>query len=1203
MQETFETFYKKYGINNPSQILNRIFTIDKFHFPKNVLLHYVTHDIDDIGPDENLVFFKELKTTIPTDHLSELSSNLGRPIKTNVNSKSLIHNFHQKHKLFKYYREPFKTIKNSNLLEVMNYGFLQKLYKYTDNPFSEYYNWINIEKSFWDEIKLICNSSDRQNFRFINLPDMLPGITILNNFSDEVNTTMLKKLDSPEKLFILDIWKWLSEKNRENSLLKDFNQTELGKINIVFFYKNNWSLINLGYLNSWRKNDDNKDNLHELHSEALQKVFLRHLLSVHQNSINSLVLNVSEPRDEVYNDSYKPLDDKGIEEDTESTELDNTEPTTIINDDTNTDNKYTIDKTIVDQNTKEVTLIDKDIDDKKEDVPEFLSNINDDLSVLDEAELFLTNKNDIEKHTESINKTTILKAINTEYNSEDYLESDLEKISEFNTISISEYKSKLKLLDNVDKYDNPYNKNIGIKDYSNIKPEDIEIKDSDISIPDSDTVFDKSMLKSSHLELDKKYIKDILPRDIVRTVSSIQKAGIFIQNHNVEKVSDIQGDYEIHSITVQPVDGINSIIKFKIPTVDEDGVFTSRNVKYKMRKQRVDIPIRKINSFTVGLTSYYGKIFVTKSEKKKHDSDNWLYNYIIQSSYNKENDIILKANPSNVFDNYFIAPKTYTGLAKYFRSIVLRDMTLILNHKDGLNLFDIELIDKLENNSTINNREYKCRLIGKTNNNEPVVVGFDNKFYVYKNVVTESSNNDVYQESGSSTFTHNDNNYDVNKILRLSKDLPIKKFNVNDLKWIIDNTEVDEENNLKRIEKADLTTPILVSYINNKPTILDGIHRLKKAIQNGNNEIIGKEVPIDILEQSKIETPITTDIKALHEIGDIYHILNVNISKVPVNFTALKVFSKTIPLAIVLGYMLGFDNLLILLDCKYEIKDSSDRFKIASDEYSIKFKDKTYIFSRRDTIATQILHGFNEYKDVIKKYVVESFNENNVYFNVLMSDNINIRYLKEINLLDRLFIDPITRDILLSFNEPITFKGLLLKANEMLVLDTHPDSQDPDYMRFRGYERISGAIYRNMIYSIRDFNNRNIKGKSKVELHPFIVWNTIMDPSVKLVEDINPIQDLKQKETVTYVGEGGRNKESVNKATRTYHENDMGVISEATVDSGDVGINAYTSANPKLGNLYGIKSSFDLDIDGPTSLLSTSALLSPGAINDDPVRV
>ena len=101
------------------------------------------------------------------------------------------------------------------------------------------------------------------------------------------------------------------------------------------------------------------------------------------------------------------------------------------------------------------------------------------------------------------------------------------------------------------------------------------------------------------------------------------------------------------------------------------------------------------------------------------------------------------------------------------------------------------------------------------------------------------------------------------------------------------------------------------------------------------------------------------------------------------------------------------------------------------------------------------------------------------------------------------------------------------------------------------------------------------------------------------VNDINPIQNLKESEAVTFGGTGGRNSRSLTRDTREHHPTDSGIISEATRDSSDAGISTFTSANPNLNSVRGTVTVKPIKDISPTSLLSTSALLSPGSDKDD----
>jgi len=220
--------------------------------------------------------------------------------------------------------------------------------------------------------------------------------------------------------------------------------------------------------------------------------------------------------------------------------------------------------------------------------------------------------------------------------------------------------------------------------------------------------------------------------------------------------------------------------------------------------------------------------------------------------------------------------------------------------------------------------------------------------------------------------------------------------------------------------------------------------------------------------------------------------------------------------------------------------------------------------------------------------------------NLLESNKLGTRYVREMDLMQQMFIDPITKEILQEMKEPTTFNGLLVRACELLLDDKHPEELDTKYMRIKGYERIPGAIYRQLVGAIRQHNAQLGKASKQMVLNPYAVWKYVTeDPTKVQINEINPIQALKESEAVTFSGTGGRNSRSMVKSTRAYHRNSMGTISESTVDSSDVGINIYTSANPQFKSLRGLSRPFDFKEQGATSLLSTSAMLAPASDKDD----
>lgn len=337
----------------------------------------------------------------------------------------------------------------------------------------------------------------------------------------------------------------------------------------------------------------------------------------------------------------------------------------------------------------------------------------------------------------------------------------------------------------------------------------------------------------------------------------------------------------------------------------------------------------------------------------------------------------------------------------------------------------------------------------------------------------------------------------------------------------------------------------------------------------------------------------------LTEVGTIESIIGLDPFKAPVEHSEIKIFGKYIPVGVVLAYQLGLNNLINILRANPRRVPTGQRVNLQDFEYQLVFSDETLIFNKDNKLATMLLSGFNEYHRSIKNYQAHTFDKAGVYLNIIQSTGITVKYLREIDLLDKLFIDPITKTLLESMNEPTTFKGLLFRSSELLLSERHPDLLDMQYMRIKGYERIAGAVYTEMVQSIRAQKSKTGRMNQKIDLHPYAVWQRITaDPSNNMVVDINPLQNLKEIEAITFGGVGGRISRSMTKSTREYHENDKGIISESTVDSGDVAINTFSSANPIFNSLLGTVDTYN-NSTGNASLLSSSALLSVAATNDD----
>ena len=344
----------------------------------------------------------------------------------------------------------------------------------------------------------------------------------------------------------------------------------------------------------------------------------------------------------------------------------------------------------------------------------------------------------------------------------------------------------------------------------------------------------------------------------------------------------------------------------------------------------------------------------------------------------------------------------------------------------------------------------------------------------------------------------------------------------------------------------------------------------------------------------------------IHELKDgknvmlksFIYFIDPDISDPPFEYSEISVFSRRIPLGVAFSFIYGFDNFLKKCAIPFSVEPSNKRLDKDIQNYLyIQFKDLTYIINIRKQEHMLLMAGWNSVAKSIKVYNSSAFNKQTVYSNILNSSSITGQHFKELKLMWDMYIDPITKGILEEMKEPTEFDKLLLRANELLINDFTPKYSQT---RIKGYERIAGTIYEEMINGIRSYRSQNVQSKAQININPQAVWlKIIQDPSVGLVEESNPLHNLKESETVTYSGRGGRSSETMVKETRGFNDDDLGVYSEASPDSGNIGIITYLSANANITSLRGLTEKYNEDENGPASLLSSPALISPSVTHDD----
>lgn len=1083
MALTYDIFHREKINRLPSMLVKpRLLPVLDFELPRESLLHYTGEGPDDPGPPANYRLFINIKRSIPIYHVLEMQGRRGNPTRIGINVEAAAIAYQVKNRKYRRVTLFQNGLKDKTVPFVMNYSYLDRKWRYLGKrdiiPFNRNSNmWETIIHNMLE----LSNISDRNQFIFVQAPQILPSISILRRASKEkeLPPAIAKDLGGFDKVFLYNLFLWLG-KNREKSLFNVIPLEKINKINFIIKDSDAYSILNLGDLNDMRKvNGSSGIDPALLQLRLLQ--FYINLANVRNNSIEDIEQSYQELEQNIKpdnNDSKKATNeiDENSNEVTEMMVSEDNDRNTV-NKDTNeiiNENNYsdlTDDKLYIeDKNTDTFTVTDLSEEEENTRLIRILEDqINDQLSYLTKVE-----------ERSSVVEGDDVKAseLNTDYDvypPEKGVQDKLNELSDQGAISANDYKKYSEEAKKYKQLKYP-NSNITLEEFTVIPNEDKEVKE--ISIPDIPTVTDKEMLQSTLLDWDSKYINKVMNKDTLRMVLAVQNAGICLTDYKVTRDEDANGAFDSFTIKLNPVQGLPSTIKFKLPAVNSDGVFESNGIKYRLRKQKRDLPIRKISDTRVALTSYYGKIFIDKSVRRANNYSRWLANNIRESAFDPNNKVILQTRTLDVFEHHAKVPYVYSILAKNFKSVKTNKYYLFFDYNERYKKFGEEKVKEIEKGDF-------------------VIIGMN---YITKDYIVVSNDNCFHQV----------------------------------------------------IKKKDQSNPLYKS------------------------------------------------------LGSIENLLEFNLKNAPIESIEITVLSVSIPLGIVLGYEMGLENLIKRLDITYRRIPTGKHLNMEDNEYCIRFDDETFIFNRNDRLASLLLSGFITYQKNIINYSVMSFNKKDVYFNILDSNGIGSRYINELDSMFQLFIDPITLDLLKQMKEPTQFRGLLFRSAELLLTADHPDEVDASQMRICSYERIPGTVYTELVKAIKRHNNRGLKSSYPIDINPNAIWMTLAnDPAKRILEELNPIQNLKQFEAVTFSGNGGRSRETMVQGTRAYDKHDLGIVSEATVDSGDVGINVFLSADPNITSVYGLGKPIEIkpgEKPNVTKLFSTSSNLSVGVEKDDSKR-
>lgn len=1105
----YERYIRLFGLFRPEHLLTpKIRRIERLALPRGSVLHYLPETETELGPTRENPFVLSAQRLVYIDHVTKLSTMDGNPRSTYVLPGPMQQQYRRANMQIRPMNDYDMATRELANMVVVNYSFLGLMYKYMRSALSRYWYWKNIRNTEWDKINSLNTLNERHHFVVVDVPKVLPSLADMRRAEKRMTPELAKLFNSRERLDLLDVFTWLGA-NRELSSMSRLSPEKYASTNLILRKDTGWIVVNVGKLNSWRR--DKAVSMEDIESTTVlhpnlvvsftsldaDGAWVTKEGTINHVSDTGADINFADGTNEYIGhddvsleaassvgldpkimqvrflglmikliQATNPVLDNGVKINSEEEEADELEKAES--------------EQVEEQETDIQILKNTDVHGLLVDEEEILSEDLDKMAAKEEKAIMTDEDGELIIESANTDTAEIPQAVgnrNIEQTLTSSIDSKLEELIDKNLVTAAEYRRMQRLAQSYKHIKNPWDDSETLEEAMVITDEDLVFAET-TAYPDTDAVKDKSMLHSTVEMMDSQYIEKVMKKDILNCVLSVQKAGIAVTGYSVRVVEDAVSNYEIHTIQFTPVTGKPSTVQIRVPVVDKRGVYVSNGQRYRLRAQKADVPIRKINHSRVALSSYYSKIFVDRSMRSVFNYDGWISRIIVEMGQDKDNTTVTDIRLANVADYSVDLPRIYTVLASRLMAFTCDGNQFWFDYKNRAKskLFTQDEIDAVE-------AKYK----GMT------CVGRHGKQFVVLD------KNDVF--------------YTVNA----SSD----------------------------------------------------------------------------------------DLKTLGQIEDI---LGISKEKAPVSVAEVSIFGKTIPIGAVLGYLLGFDALLKLTKAKYRVVGLGDRLTMSDDEYALKFLDETLVFDKTDLRNSLVFGGFLQYHKQLRTFSRHSFNEKDVYFNVLDANNIGLRYLRELDLMNAMFVDPITKGVLEWMKEPTEYIPLLLRATEMLITRYVPTTLDAASFdgleRAKGYERIPGAVYSELVKSIRVYNSRTASNNNSVSMKPHEVWtNIVQDPAAALVDDINPIQNLKQKEIITYGGRGGRSSRSMTAEARLYKESDLGFISESTVDSGDVAVITYMTPNANLTSVRGTVRTFVPGEDGASSMVSTAALISPCSDRDDPKRV
>ncbi|WP_396190464.1 hypothetical protein, partial [Flavobacterium sp.] len=686
MLQNYAQFVTTQAVKNQTALISpRVIKTSDVDLPRDSVYHYLDTKATDIFPTREMSYISNVPKNkkVPLWIVRDLTQKKETTTIANRTLDKSIHDW-SKNNLAKFHVQDLLEQPNtdSQTNAVVDYNALNDLYKYSVTTTSKFSHRENLYKTYWETVKKVIQvSPTTHQFVSISIPNNIPSAQYLLNLN-KFESSMLARVIVNDALFnVWALFNFLNPDSRSKSPMSVLSDEDTS--NIVTELKYNgyscfFKLSDLVSLSSQSKLPSKR----KIDPWQLQKFLVIILFNIQKTVTN---LSESETDTQVEVSPELTLVEQADRNETAEADEDNFSPDDAPSISAVLPNSDSITKVTPLPVSPPEELTDLEL-------VSFIDNKTEGLLGLDSMELpdeiydepklpDIPDADDSSVITVPVYTDDFAASLLSDKQASDKFEKFLTSAKNSQVLSSVEIRNLRKIKEKRDVLPSPYNPNQKLDVEAMRLPDDSLFDREKLVVKRSLPSVKESLKQEVLFNFDKQYLQKTYKKDILACVKNIEKAGVVIKDYTVDVNRSSLGAYEVHKLSLKPYHGKESQVYFRIPVINSEGEYTASSIKYRMKRSRQDLPIRKVSPIRVALTSNYSKLFVSRTERVAYDPYNYISNFI-KANYLNEEGLVKSIDPGYSFHNTEKRPNIFASLSRELRGFTTEDYTFQFNSKD-----------------------------------------------------------------------------------------------------------------------------------------------------------------------------------------------------------------------------------------------------------------------------------------------------------------------------------------------------------------------------------------------------------------------------------------------------------------------------------------------------------------------------------------